>query len=524
MSLTHPRDTIVSLLTALARNQPDLPLYTFLDHTANVAARLRGRDVLHGAMSVACQLQGRQVSGEPVLVLSPYGPDAVIMLLGVMLAGCQPVPVTFHQRLGMASIVKIIASTGLRVVIGRRAMLTKLKAGRVRSAPVFQAANHDLLYLAINDRQVNDRQLKKWQIADWPQPTAASTDIALIYPGMAGDDCADPRPLTHDDLLGSIDRLLQALLPPDIGDGYARSGVTQPSLLTCMDPADGMTLLLHVLLPLRAQLPSVLLPAEQALRDASVWLAALTAWRSTIVSAPPAVLALAAHDRSGGSQASTDLSALRFLCIGGDHAVPAPIQHFIEHFRHCGMSADRIFACYGMSATGRYLSGHRGFHAVQQHGIDRLSLGTPVTDDLQAMTTGDHLLVLDNELYCRGRGSHRFRMNGTEFQAEDIESVILQSFGHRGLARCAVLHLRDSRQTVVLAECATRQLADRWQGVVPAIMQQVLTATGCRLDRVMLLRPGSLPLTVSGVVCRQRCSAALNDGSLMLRLLPVRGK
>lgn len=524
MSLTHPRDTIVSLLTALARDQPDLPLYTFLDNTAKVTTRLSGRGVLQAAMGVAGQLQGRGVRSEPVLVLSPFGPDAITLLLGAMLAGCQPVPVTYHLRLGMASIVNIIASTGLRVVIGRRTLLSKLRAGRVRTAPAFQAADHDLLYLAVNDGRVNSKRCNEEQISDWQPPTMASADIALIYPGMPGGEPVDPIPLTHDDLLNSVDRLLQSLLPAGMDEGPAGRGRTKPGLLTCMDPADGMTLLLHVLLPLRAQLPSVLLPAEQALRDASVWLAALTAWRSTIVSAPPAVLALAAHDRSGDSQAPTDLSALRFLCIGGDQAAPAPIQHFIERFRHCGMSADRIFVCYGMSATGHYLAGRRGLHTLQQHGISRLSLGTPVTEKLQAMNTGDHLLVIEHELYCQGRRSHRFRMSGSEFQAEDIESLILQSFGHRGLARCVVLHVQDSRQTVVLAECANRQLADHWQGVVPAIMQQVLTGTGCRLDRVMLLRPGSLPLTVSSVVCRQRCAAALHDGSFMLRLLPVRGK
>ena len=101
---------------------------------------------------------------------------------------------------------------------------------------------------------------------------------------------------------------------------------------------------------------------------------------------------------------------------------------------------------------------------------------------------------------------------------------MLQSFGALGLSRCIVLRLEEMQHTVVLAECATPQLANDWQGVVSAIMDAVRADTGCRLDRVILLRPRSLPLAVSGLVLRQHCASAVADGSLMLRLLPVRGK
>jgi hypothetical protein len=143
---------------------------------------------------------------------------------------------------------------------------------------------------------------------------------------------------------------------------------------------------------------------------------------------------------------------------------------------------------------------------------------------MQAFDTGDGLVLINNELVCQGRISHRFLIEGQEFQAEHIESVVLQKFGVRGLSRCVALYLADLTQTVLLVECATRQLAEKWQGVVMTMMDAVSAETGCRLNRVILLRPGSLPLSVSGIVLRKSCAIALADGSLMLRLLPVRGK
>lgn len=520
MSSTHHRDTIVSLMAALAREKPDLPLYTFLDAAGGEAAILTCREVMDAAQRAACRLRARLTEGEPVMVLSPCGPDTITMLLGAMLAGCRPVPVTFHPRLGMISIVKLIARTGVRVVLGRRATLAKLKSGRARSEPVFRAKQHDLVYLAIDDGE----------IADQPLPDVASTDVALIYPGLSGDENVTPVPLSHGALLNSVDHLMQALLPagPCPGTGAAADTATrvarQDSLMTCLDPADGLTLILHILLPLRGRFASVLFPVEQALRDAGAWLRAVSAYQSSMVSAPMAVLSLAGHQRAAGKDGQADLSGLRFLCVSAEHTVPATLSRFIERYRHNGMSVDKVFACYGMSAAGRYLAGRRGFRTSLQNGVNRLALGVPVSADVQAMIQDRCLLPENGELFCKGRPGNRFAVDGTVFQAEDIESVILQSFGVRGLGHCVVLHMDSSQQTVVLAECATRQLAEKWQGVVPAIMQRVLADTGCRLNRVLLLRPGSLPLSVSGIVLRQRCATALDDGTLMLRLLPVRGK
>lgn len=503
MSLTPHRDTIISLLTELARDQPDLPLYTFLDSDLQVSAVLASGDLLQRARQIAGLLQARGVSAEPVMVLSPHGPAFMEALFGVLLAGCAPVPVTCHRTLGMADIPNIIASTGLRVVVGQQATLEKLRSGRFTAHTPVNHPHRDLVYIPTGELPQ----------ADWRPPPIVDTDAALVYPGLRNDEPDTPMVLSHRQLLESLDGLIRALAINHTD-----------RLLTSVDLADGMALVLHILLPVRAGLQSFFIPVQYALDDVLAWLRAVTAHACSIISAPPALLSLAANKVCHSCATKIDLSALRFFCVGGDQVAPAMVSFFVERYSGNDMSSDKIFACYGLSATCRYLSGRRGYQSRSLHGVACLALGPPDTNLLQTSATGDRLLIVDNELYCRGRECHLFSVGGVEFQAEDIESVVLQAYCARGLSRCVVLHTNASRLTVLLAECATWQLANDWRGVVQAIMDAVLAKTGCQLDRVILLRPDSLPMSVSGIVLRRRCAVALADGALMLRLLPVRGK
>lgn len=485
MSLTPHSDTFVSLLTECVRAGPDQPLYTFLDSGARVAAVLTGRDVLRQAEKIASLLQAHRITGAPVMVLSPYGPDAIVMLYGVMMAGCPAVPVTFHRRLGMASIVNIISQTGLRVVIGRQSTLTKLRSGRFASEPRFIARQHELLHLPIDSLQ-GDGAHGDGGLPTRGQPGPVSdTDAALIYPGLPGDDTGKPLVLSHRALLGSVDGLIQKL---SIGEGDIND-----HLLTALDLADGMALVMHVLLPVRAGIASVFFPVEDALRKSAPWLRAVSETGSTIVSVPPSSLSLAAHDWSLQLGKGPDLTGVRCFCLSGDYSDAGIESHFIERYKQNNMSSEKLFFCHGLSATGM-------------------------------LATDGWLAQGENGLGCQRHVSNCFVVEQREFEAGEIEAFVLRSFGARGLSRCLVLRLEDMKQTVLLAECATRQLADDWQGVVSEIMGTVLASTGCQLDRVILLRPASLPLAVSGIVLRQRCASALADGSLMLRLLPVRGK
>lgn len=506
MRLTHDPDTFVSLLTKLARERPDLPLFTFLDAEAGVSAVLTSRKLMTTAQRIASLLQAKQVSAAPVMILSPFGPAAVEQLFGVMMAGCSALPVTFHRRLGMTDIVSVIASTGVRVVIGKQQVLTKLKTGRFNTASRFRAREHDLLYLPTDNPAPDSACL----------PPVLASDSALVYPGRPGSAGREPVFLSHADLLGSVDNLISVLSADQVD--------TSERLLTCHDLADGMALLMHVLLPVRAGIPSLLYPPASALRDAGPWLRSALQHRCTIISAPPAVLLQAAHDDQSRRHEVPDFGALRFLSAGGEYVAPGVINNFIERYRHKGMVAEKVFSCYGLSGAATFVAGRRGFKVVLRGQVPYLALGVPDERCRPVPDCGDQLLQLDNELVCAGRIAHEFRVDDHRFQAGDIESLVLQAFGARGLSRCVLLRLDDMEQTVLLAECASRQLADNWQGVVLAMMDAVMAGINCRLDRVMLLRPGSLPLAVSGIVLRQRCAASVVDGSLMLRLLPVRGK
>lgn len=464
MSLTQDRNTFVSLLEDLAGSAPDFPLYTFLSSAKKQAEVLTGRELLCSAKRIASLLQAHGLSGEPVLVLNPYGPEFIELIFGAMLAGCAPVPVTFHRKLGMADITGLIAATGLRAVLGQQSVLASLKSGRIRSMPAFDAQRHELIYLPIDNVQQ----------VEWQPPQLTDTDVALVYPGLQGSGTDIPSPVSHGELLKSVNDLLEKLAT---GPGDC--------LMTSHDLANGFALVLHILLPIRAGCRSIFFPIEFALRDAQPWLSAAFTFKCTMLSAPTALLSKATHiSKKSGSP--FELSSLRHICVDGDYFAPGLVFQFMERYHNKDFPKKMVFICYGLSESC--------------------------------------ICVARNDGHGKTGNVHGFSVNDREFIAKDIELLVLQYFGARGLSRCVVLYLDDIRQSVLLAECATRQLAENWQGVVSAIMETVQARTGCRLDRVILLRHDSLPLATSGIVMRQRCVAALTDGSLMLRVLPVRGK
>jgi acyl-CoA synthetase (AMP-forming)/AMP-acid ligase II len=135
------------------------------------------------------------------------------------------------------------------------------------------------------------------------------------------------------------------------------------------------------------------------------------------------------------------------------------------------------------------------------------------------LRTGDLGALADGELFVTGRCKELIIIDGSNHYPPDLEATA--EAAHPAIRRgsCAVVAVDDGdrERVVVLAELTGRAIRDAARGgdtvdgdaeVTGALRRALSSGHGVALDDVVLLRPGSLPVTSSGklqrVACRSR--------------------
>ncbi|MCK5755112.1 MAG: AMP-binding protein, partial [Mycobacterium sp.] len=119
------------------------------------------------------------------------------------------------------------------------------------------------------------------------------------------------------------------------------------------------------------------------------------------------------------------------------------------------------------------------------------------------LRTGDLGVIHDEELFIVGRIKDLLIVDGRNHYPDDIEATVQELTG----GRVAAVSVPDdpSEKLVVIAELKKQLDAE----VLDSVKQQVTAAVSkthsVRLDDLMMVGPGSLPLTTSGKVRRGTC-------------------
>ena len=149
--------------------------------------------------------------------------------------------------------------------------------------------------------------------------------------------------------------------------------------------------------------------------------------------------------------------------------------------------------------------------------LAQTSEGTPKGPWLR---TGDLGVLFDEELFIVGRIKDLLIVDGRNHYPDDIEATVQELTG----GRVAAVSVPDdpSEKLVVIAELKKQLDAE----VLDSVKQQVTAAVSqthsVRLDDLMMVGPGSLPLTTSGKVRRGTCVELYHsDGFRRLDVAPA---
>ena len=123
------------------------------------------------------------------------------------------------------------------------------------------------------------------------------------------------------------------------------------------------------------------------------------------------------------------------------------------------------------------------------------------------MRTGDLGAISDGELFIMGRLKDLLIVDGSNHYPEDIEATVREISG----GRVAAISVEDeaSENLVVIVEIKpTPQLADVKHQVAEAIWK----AHNLRVDDLVLVSAGSIPITTSGKIRRSSARELYRDG------------
>src|SRR5277367_2546317 len=132
------------------------------------------------------------------------------------------------------------------------------------------------------------------------------------------------------------------------------------------------------------------------------------------------------------------------------------------------------------------------------------SVGTPLGPWLR---TGDLGVIYDGELFIIGRIKDLLIVDGRNHYPDDIEATTQEISGGRVVA----ISIPDDRteRLVVIAEMKNRGSSEEIQQRLRTVRQQVTSAIskshGLRVADLVLVPPGSIPITTSGKIRRSSC-------------------
>ena len=521
------------------------------------------------ARAIAATLQGRGLSGQPVLLIYPPGTDFIAAFVACLYAGVIAVPAyppeVAHLERSLPRLRAIVNDAGARTVLTTAAIAGVAEA-IFPSAPELRACE----WLATDTIDAgaapgfSGREVSGGETA-FLQYTSGST--------------ATPRGVrvTHDNLVHNIGQL-------------ARIGaLTLESVMVAWVPSyHDMGLIGCILMPLAAGITSVLMSPLSFLKSPARWLQAISRFRGTSSAFPNFALDLCVRRVTDDERAGLDLRSWRTAVNGAEPVRRASLDAFAQRFAGVGFDRSAFLPMYGLAESTLLVSGGPAPHGAQVRPVSRRELShgrvrkpgdAPDAVDLVAcgeamegtqieivdpdrrvrvaarevgeiwlrgpsvaagywnraqeseavfgahledsgegpfLRTGDLGFVEEGQLFVTGRRKDVIILSGANHYPQDIEGATEQAHpAVRPGAVAAVGVERGGRELLaVVAEVRFGVAQGELATVALAIRGALLDTLGVSPGVLALIPAGAIHKTSSGKVQRHACRSALQERSL----------
>ncbi|MEV0593082.1 fatty acyl-AMP ligase [Nonomuraea cavernae] len=557
-------DALIAHVARWARETPDAPAYTFVDHLGGGArhtltwsrADLRAR-------ALAVRLRELAGPGERVAVLAPQGLDYVVAMLGAMYAGVVAVPLFVPDLPGHADRLTGAYADAAPVVV---LTTTEALPGVTAFLETAPAPKRVLTVDTVSDLLADE----------WDEPLPQPEDVAYLQYTSGSTRSPAGVEITHANVTANAAQLWEAFR------ATPRTSVAALWLPLFHD----MGLIATVAMPIVGGNQVAFMDPVAFVMHPVRWLRLLSEFDDVFTGGPNFAFEYTAARVSEEDKAGLDLSGVRVMLNGAEPVRPATMEAFQAAFAGCGLRPEAQTPAYGLAeatvfvaAAGRdepYLvtefdrdalgegravqyggegarsalvscgrptgqqvrvvgedgralpDGHVGELWVQGPNVARgywrdaartAEVFGAVLDGADGtwLRTGDLGVRHDGRLYVTGRIKDLVVVDGRNHYPQDIEVTVQQA--HEAVRRDHVAAFavpgEETERLVVVAERSRRGADADPAEVARRVRAAVRTHHDLSVHDFVLTEAGAVPRTSSGKIARRACLRAYLEGALV---------
>jgi acyl-CoA synthetase (AMP-forming)/AMP-acid ligase II len=572
--LTVVHSSITAVLRERASLQPNDAAFTYIDYDQDwdgVPITLTWSQLHRRATNLGEQLKAHGSTGDRALILAPQGLDYVIGFLGSLHAGLIAVPLSVpYGGAHDERTVSVLADTSPAVILTTSAVVDNVRAAlqseQGQSSP--QVVELDLLDLDSRQRPTG------------PRPRAGAGDQPdFIYLQYTSGSTRTPAGVmvTNNNVLANLEQVMGDLFEPH--GGVAPPGLTA---VTWLPLYHDMGLLLGIIMPILAGLPTVLTSPVGFLQRPARWLQLLSRYGCTVSAGPNFAFELAVRKSAEDDLAGLDLTGVHSIINGSERVQPTTLKRFADRFASIGFDPKALRPSYGMAEATVYIAtrkpgeppeiGHfdpeklpagQAQRCETGSGTPLVSYGSPKSMQVRVvdadtgrecpegtvgeiwvhgdnvasgywhkpeesqstfgativdpspgtaegpwLRTGDSGFYSDGELFIIGRIKDLLIVYGRNHSPDDIEATIQEV----SVGRCAAIAVPDKgvEKLVAIIEFKPRgeseeEVAERLRVVKREVTAAISKSHGLKVSDLVLVPPGSIPITTSGKIRRSEC-------------------
>jgi 1-acyl-sn-glycerol-3-phosphate acyltransferase len=546
----HPDLVTVRLIgEAAGSGPPDLSYGSLVAEASSVAAGI---------------LAGRVERGERVAIMLPTQRSYFSVFMGVLLAGCIPVPI--YPPVSMANLGEHLTRQSRLLRNAAASMLITVPEARF-AARLVRAQVPSLRAVRTPDELVgsagsgDDVGLRA---------TAQPDDVALIQ--YTSGSTGDPKGvvLTHSQLLSNIRAM-----------GDAARVTTSDVFVSWLPLYHDMGLIGAFLAPLYFGMPLVVMSPLAFLARPAVWLQAITDYRGSLSAAPNFAYQSCVDRISDEELATLDLSSWRMAFNGSEQVSASTVVDFERRFAPKGFRHETMCPAYGLAEAGVGLAftpvgAGPAVETVERGALERSRRAMPVEADTEGavtlvscglplpgieikvagprgeelpdrheghvlcrgpsatagyydndeanqklwrhgwLDTGDLGYVGDGLLFLTGRAKDIIIRAGRNLHPEELELALgnVEGVLHDGVAVFAASDERLGTEGLVVVVETDLDSPEKRGELETRLHLACLEVLTTAPDRVVVVRPGSIRRTTTGKIRRAATRDALLAGTL----------
>jgi amino acid adenylation domain-containing protein len=503
------------------------------------------------AIALATRLQRVGEPGDRVLIICPQSMDYVRALWGCLYSGLVAVPAYAPRNSHHFERLRTIVHNAQAKIV----LLNKRQLRSVRESGIL----FSIQWITI-DEPVSDGRIAAIGPRAWTPPPVKAEHLALLQYTSGSTTAARGVMVSHQNLLANQEMIKRAFCH--------RSDTISVLWIPLFHDMGLMGLLQGVYVGFSSHLMSPL----DFLTCPNRWLRAISDLKATATAAPDFGYRMCVDKVTNEQLVDLDFTNLETAINGSEPISAKNLDDFAKRFAPCGFRREAFFPSYGLAEATLLVSGrrHRGMprlvaHSLagageSSHEVERVACGLPahgcevrVVDEQGRpcaphqvgeiwvkganvasgywnnelatketfgattvdgagpfLRTGDLGFVQEGDIVVTGRLKDLIIVRGVNYYPNDIEETSTASHAQLVPNGCAVF-VTTRGELCVVAEVKGASLVNQVEAAIAGAVSEVY---GLSVDRVVLVKPGTIPRTSSGKIQRNVTKQALEEDTL----------